>query len=180
MPNLGRWIVDPTIREQVVITVRERVEQAGPTGVDLAAFDERERAVLDELPGVAVSDGRVRMAAAADPLADHPAVAALAAGGFRPDAPAGISAPDLRALQRRGVLVERDGVWFHETSIAQAAVLAAQLLAASPEGFTVADFREAADTTRKYALPLANELDARGITRRRGDQRVAGPRLPTL
>jgi Elongation factor SelB, winged helix len=28
-------------------------------------------------------------------------------------------------------------------------------------------------------VPLLAELDARGITRRRGDLRIAGPRLPS-
>ena len=32
--------------------------------------------------------------------------------------------------------------------------------------------------SRKYALPLAGELDARRITLRRGDVRIAGPNLP--
>jgi selenocysteine-specific elongation factor len=44
----------------------------------------------------------------------------------------------------------------------------------------MSEFRDSAGITRKYALPLANELDARGITRRRGDVRIAGPRLPPL
>ncbi|MGZ4762594.1 MAG: SelB domain-containing protein [Ilumatobacteraceae bacterium] len=47
-----------------------------------------------------------------------------------------------------------------------------------PDGFTVAQLRDDLGVSRKYALPLVNELDARGITRRRGDVRVAGPRLP--
>jgi selenocysteine-specific elongation factor len=44
---------------------------------------------------------------------------------------------------------------------------------------TVAEVREVLGTTRKWAVPLLNLLDARGITRRRDDVRVAGPRLPT-
>ena len=48
----------------------------------------------------------------------------------------------------------------------------------APDGFTVAELRDELDITRKHALPLVNELDARGITRRRGDLRIAGPRLP--
>jgi selenocysteine-specific elongation factor len=48
-----------------------------------------------------------------------------------------------------------------------------------PEGFTVAQFRDEIGASRKHALPLVAELDARGITRRRGDLRIAGPRLPT-
>jgi selenocysteine-specific elongation factor len=42
----------------------------------------------------------------------------------------------------------------------------------------VAQVREALGTTRKYALPLLNRLDADGVTRRRGDLRIGGPRLP--
>ena len=55
---------------------------------------------------------------------------------------------------------------------------AARLLAVNPDGFTVAQFRDATGASRKYALPLVAELDARGITRRRDDLRIAGPRLP--
>ena len=40
--------------------------------------------------------------------------------------------------------------------------------------------REALATTRKYALPLLNRLDADGVTRRRGDLRIGGPRLPAV
>ena len=50
--------------------------------------------------------------------------------------------------------------------------------AISPEG--VAQVGEALGNTRKHAVPLATELDARGITRRRGDVRIAGPRLPAI
>ena len=49
-----------------------------------------------------------------------------------------------------------------------------------PAGFTMSDLREALGTSRKYAVPLATLLDARGVTRRREDVRIAGPRLPEL
>jgi hypothetical protein len=39
---------------------------------------------------------------------------------------------------------------------------------------TVADLRTLLDTTRKYAVPIAEALDAAGVTRRVGDQRVLG------
>jgi selenocysteine-specific elongation factor len=42
----------------------------------------------------------------------------------------------------------------------------------------MSDFRVALGTSRKYAVPLATLLDGRGITRRRDDLRIAGPRLP--
>ena len=59
-----------------------------------------------------------------------------------------------------------------------AARLAARLLAEHPGGFTVSMFREAAGNTRKHALPLLARLDGTGITRRRDDLRIGGPRLP--
>lgn len=45
--------------------------------------------------------------------------------------------------------------------------------ASGASGITVGAFREALGTSRKYALPLLEHLDARGITRREGDVRVA-------
>jgi selenocysteine-specific elongation factor len=45
---------------------------------------------------------------------------------------------------------------------------------------TVGQVRDAMATTRKYVLPLLAHLDATGVTRRRGDLRVAGPRLPLV
>ncbi len=76
-------------------------------------------------------------------------------------------------------MVERDGIVFHPSAIDTAAAAAATLLQRHPDGFTMAQFRDALAITRKHALPLANELDARAITRRRDDLRIAGPRLPT-
>jgi hypothetical protein len=38
--------------------------------------------------------------------------------------------------------------------------------------------RDDLGTTRKHALPLLSHFDATGVTRRRGDVRIGGPRLP--
>jgi selenocysteine-specific elongation factor len=84
----------------------------------------------------------------------------------------------LRELVRRGDVVEQDGIFFAASGIEAAAGLAAQLLAEHPGGFTVSMFREAAGNTRKHALPLLAHLDGIGITRRRDDLRIGGPRLP--
>ena len=43
---------------------------------------------------------------------------------------------------------------------------------AAPPGLTVSSFREALGTSRKYALPILEYFDSRGITRRQGDVRV--------
>jgi selenocysteine-specific elongation factor len=176
-PTVGRWVVAPGALREVEATLRERVGAAGPRGVELASLAERDRAVIGTLPDVVIRDGRVHPADARDPLADHPAVELLSGGGLGPPDPAGFDRGELRALVRRGDLVERDGVYFAARAIATAAELAAELLAGEPDGFTVSRFRDAAGITRKHALPLLNELDARGITRRRGDVRIAGPRL---
>jgi len=41
-----------------------------------------------------------------------------------------------------------------------------------PPGITVSDFRQALGTSRKYALPLLEHFDAKGLTRRQGDVRL--------
>lgn len=47
------------------------------------------------------------------------------------------------------------------------------LRSSGPGGaITVSDFRQALGTSRKYALPLLEYFDGRGVTRRRGDVRV--------
>jgi selenocysteine-specific elongation factor len=42
-----------------------------------------------------------------------------------------------------------------------------------PPGITVSRFREALGTSRKYALPILEYFDGRGVTRRQGDVRIA-------
>ena len=90
----------------------------------------------------------------------------------------GVDRAELRELVRRGAVIERDGMYFAPSAVAEAARVVAGLLAAAPDGVTVAAIREALGTSRKYALPLLAHLDATGVTRRRGDLRIGGPRLP--
>jgi selenocysteine-specific elongation factor len=42
---------------------------------------------------------------------------------------------------------------------------------------TVADFKTITGVSRKYAVPLLEYLDARGVSRRQGDNRVPGRAL---
>ena len=46
------------------------------------------------------------------------------------------------------------------------------------DGFTVADFRDELGVSRKYAVPLLEWMDARGVTRREGEGRVVRPLRP--
>jgi selenocysteine-specific elongation factor len=179
-PTLGRWVVSPAALEATIGDVRARVAAAGELGLDVASLDERARTALSTLEDVAVDQGRARPAAARDPLADHPVLALLLAGGAAPPEPTGVDKMQLRQMVRRKLVVERDGLYFHPEAINGAARTAAELLRANPDGYTMSQFREALGITRKHALPLANELDARGITRRRDDLRIAGPKLPAV
>ena len=179
-PTLGgRWVVDPAALAAAQERVREAVAAAGPLGLDVATLDERDRAVLDTLEGIVAEGGRAKPAgAAADPLADHPYLAALEAQPFSPPPPDAVDRDELRELARRGLVVQREGVWFSPWALDEAARIVARLLASSPEGVTVAQVRDALGTTRKYILPILAHLDASGVTRRRGDLRIGGPRLP--
>ncbi len=177
-PVVGDWLTTDAELAAMGAALIERVATAGATGVDLASFDDRERAVLDTLDDVVVDAATVRPADAVDPFVDHPHLAVARAGGFTPPQPDDVDRGELRELVRRGHLVVRDKVYFHADAVDVAASVAARLLADSPTGFTVASFRDATGASRKFALPLVAELDARGITRRRDDLRIAGPRLP--
>lgn len=179
-PTIGQWLVAPDTLAVADRSVRARLAAAGEFGLDLASLDERERAVATTLDGAVVDAGRLRAAEVRDSLAGHPFVAALLAAGVAPPDPTGVDRAQLRELVRRALVVERDGICFHPTVIDHAALVAAQLLRAEPGGFTMSQFREALGNTRKHAVPLGTELDARGITRRRGDTRIAGPKLPSI
>ena len=170
--TVGRWVVDPAAAAAAADELRERLA----AGIELAELSDRERALLDTIDDAVVDGTRARLRSATDPLAGHPVIAALAAGGLAPGEPAARPA-DLRELARRGILFERDGLWWHADAIATASTVVAELLDGDAGGFTVSAFREAAGITRKYALPLLSELDVRAITRRRDDRRIAGPRL---
>lgn len=177
-PTIGHWAATSAAVEACRREIIDAVELASDLGLDIAGLDERHRAVLATMDEVEVRSGRVHRVDAVDPLADHPLLPVLAAAGCSPP---DVTLPraEMRELVRRGLVIERDGVCFHPVAIDTAARTAAALLAEHPDGFTVAQLRDALGITRKFALPLAAELDARGITRRRDDLRIAGPRLPS-
>ncbi|MEO7428482.1 MAG: SelB C-terminal domain-containing protein, partial [Acidimicrobiales bacterium] len=178
--DVGRWVVDPGVRLEAQRDLRGRVEASAPLGLDVAALDPRERALLEVDDAVAIAAGRAIAATDPDPFRSHPYLAALASAPFAPPAPetVGVDRGAARELVRRGLAVERDGILFAPAAVDGAARVAAVLLQASPVGFTVSDFRAALDTTRRFAMPLLSLLDEGGVTRRRGDLRVGGPLLP--
>jgi selenocysteine-specific elongation factor len=178
-PTLAHWVVDPQALAAAASSVRDAVAGAGPLGFDVATLGERDRRLLATLDDVVVERGRARPAASEDDdLALHPWLAALAAAPFTPPGPGGVDRAEVRELVRRGLVVERDGAYFALSAVDEAARTVARLLTRQPEGVTVADVRDALGTSRKHVLPLLAHLDATGVTRRRGDLRVPGPRLP--
>ncbi|HSH23488.1 MAG TPA: selenocysteine-specific translation elongation factor [Acidimicrobiales bacterium] len=178
-PDLGPWVVDPSALATLRSEIDAAVDAAGPLGLDVAGLDPHQRAVLATLDDVDVDAGRARRRSVADPLADHAYVAALEAAPFSPPPPDGVDRRELRELVRRGLVLESEGSYFSPAAVDGAGVAVARLLLEHPEGITVAQIRDALGTSRKFLLPLLTLLDGRGITRRRGDLRVRGPRLPS-
>lgn len=176
---VDHWVVDPGVLRDARDELRARVAAAGPLGLDVAAVNLRDRAVLDADDELAAVAGRATTATSEDPYSLHPYLAALADNPFAPPSPesVGVDRGVLRELVRRGMAVEADGIVFSPLAVDQAVSVVAGLLRSAPEGFTVADFRLALSTTRRFALPLLGLLDQDGVTRRRGDLRTAGPRL---
>jgi len=126
---------------------------------------------------VVVEHGRARDAARA-PVAQSPEaqalVASLDANPFSPPDPADRALA--RALIRDGVLVDVDGIVFSASAIERARNLVRDYLDAN-DSMTVGDARNLLGSTRKYVVPLLEQLDREGVTRRRGDVRIAGPTI---
>ena len=176
--DVGNWAVDPAVLKARHTELSEAIAAAGPLGLDIAKLDDFGRAVLDTIEGVAVDHGHARAIDAVDTLTGHAYIDALEASPFAPPDPEGIDRAELRELVRRGDLVEEGGVYFAASALDAAARVVADLLSRQPDGVTVAEVRDEWGTSRKYAIPLLSYLDNHGITRRRGDLRIGGPRLP--
>ena len=176
--TVGRWVVDPDELARERDRLHAEVAEAGPLGFDIAALDGYSRAVLESIDEIVVDGGRARPADAGDALADSDLVARFAADPFNPPDPDPADQAEIRELVRRGELVQVSGAVFAASAIDEAARVVARLLADRPDGITVAEARDAWGTTRKFAIPLITRLDETGVTRRRDDLRIAGPRLP--
>jgi selenocysteine-specific elongation factor len=172
--RVGDWLVSPDERQRI----HAHLEQitADPAGVDIATLSEVERAVAESRDDLQMVGNRLRRAGSENPEEQRLLTTFQSAGMTPPDVVDG-DRQVVGDLVRSGALVRSEGMTFHPDAIDSAIGVARSLLNAAPEGFTVSTFREATGTTRKFALPLLAELDRRAMTRRRGDQRIAGPRL---
>jgi selenocysteine-specific elongation factor len=180
-PSVGPWVVDPAVLEQARSVLRTVVADGD---LDVARLSAQDRALLTTMDDVVVDGGRARLAGGevGPTHVDHPFVALLDATPFSPPSPeeAGVDRREVRDLVRSGAVVERDGFFFSAAAVGEAARIVARVLATVPGGVPASRLREELGTTRKYLLPLLSHLDASGVTRRRGDLRIAGPRLPEV
>ena len=179
-PILGNWIALPETMKQLRLTVYELVDKAGATGLDIAQLDERQRLILPTLSDITVADGRARQAELANVLDNHPIISQLQNNLFSPELPDDFHRDELRQLVQKGLVIQSEGIFFSASAIDLAATLLAKLFSSKPQGVTVAEIRDALGTTRKFALPLCAHFDRTGITRRRDDLRLPGPRLPNF
>jgi selenocysteine-specific elongation factor len=197
--RVGHWLVATGTLQALQTRATERVlahhrDHALERGMDLAALaaslrvdPARVRAALTETAGtetsgtgLVVEQGVVRHASHVANAAESPdarrLLAALDAAPFSPPSPAeaGASPALVRTLTREGVLTELDGVVFATSALDRAREL---VLAALRERatLTVADVRDVLGSTRKFVVPIVKWLDRTGVTRRRGDDRIAGP-----
>ncbi len=180
-PTLGRWVIDPEALASARAALSQRCVEAGSAGVDLALLDERERAVLRAgVEGMVLQEGR----AVSEDLAERGmsvearrVLAELETARWTPPALPLSDRAALRELERSGLAVEAGETWFARSAVDAAIAVLRSLLEGRPEGFTVSEARDALASSRKHALPLLAYLDSTGVTRRRGDLRVAGPRM---
>jgi len=157
---------------------RALAEHGCPAAVvdDVVGWCERAGVVVREATGLRLPDHRVALdddqRRARDAL-----LAALDADPFAPPslsdtaAAVGVSRPLLAEMESAGQVVRlATDIAMTSTAVDEAAAL---LRAAAAEGpLTASRARQVLGTSRKYVVPLLEELDRRGITRRTGDTRA--------
>jgi selenocysteine-specific elongation factor len=180
----GPWLVAPETLARVRARTAEMIEAGWATlsavaaacGIDAA----RLRAALAGDPAFVIERDIVRDARQAGVLDDPAArklLDALVASPYAPPAPADVGASPalVHALARAGAVVELDGIVFAADALDDARDRIARLVV-QQASITIADVRDLLGTSRKYILPILNRMDSEGITRRRGDLRIPGPR----
>ncbi len=185
--RIGDWVVDPqwwaARRDQATATVRVWAEQHDvAAGMPLETLRQQLGLPAADLVAellretdLAVADGVVRPPGAALPARVDKAVRTLeewlTAEPFR--APEAGELADLHlgarelaaAVRARRLTRVADGVVLGPDALERAAAILADL----PQPFTVSDARRALGTTRRVAVPLLEQLDARRVTRRSSD-----------
>ena len=190
---IGSWIVDESVATETRLRVRTAVtghhrthpNDRGVSLVELArglgVEPDQAEALVATVPTIVIEQGLVRdvnhVGGVADTDAGRAMLEALGATPLSPPAPTDVATA--RALVRDGTLVDLDGVYFTAAAIDQARALVIDALS-SRGSLTIADARDVLGSSRKYVVPLMGRMDSEGVTRRRGDQRIPGPRSGLL
>ena len=170
-PIVGNWVASAKTFRSTVTSLEEQL--AATQSIDTSVLTAFEREVISSLEGVTVIDG-LAVRSATDPLLSHPYVSMfLQAGVTTPDADT-LDRNIIRQLVRKKILFEHDNIAFHAETLSSLRPMLEQLWTQHPEGFTMANLRDALSITRKHALPLGNCLDKVGLTKRQGDLRITG------
>jgi selenocysteine-specific elongation factor len=190
--RVGAWLADPTVVAHLTARARELVSERHATrpmdaGLELATLASvlgvdvaRVRALLEGIDGLVVDRDVVARIDHVVPGTHSPAGLALVqALESRPFAPPDdvVAAADpalVRALVRDGTLVDVEGTIFTRDAVDRARTIVRGELA-STGSVTVGAMRDKLDSTRKFVVPLLEHFDREGVTRRRGDTRIAGP-----
>ncbi|HEX6312311.1 MAG TPA: selenocysteine-specific translation elongation factor [Acidimicrobiia bacterium] len=186
------WLVETETLERVRAGAGERAaafHRSRPleVGIELSVLAAglgvdavRLRAALAGTNAVVVERGTVRLASRPGRVTHRPeaqrVIAALEGDPFAPPDTETLAADRalVRSLVREGALVDLNGIVFAASALDDAR---ARVQAALRErgSMTVADVRDLLGSTRKYVVPILERLDAEGVTRRRGDERIPGP-----
>ncbi len=170
-PIVGNWVASVNTFRSTVTALEGKL--AAAQSIDTSVLTAIEREVISTLEGVTVIDG-LAVRSATDPLRSHPYVLLfLQAGVTTPDADT-LDRNIIRQLVHKKILFEHDNIAFHVETLSSLRPVLEQLWAEHPDGFTMANLRDALSITRKHALPLGNCLDKVGLTKRQGDLRIAG------
>jgi selenocysteine-specific elongation factor len=180
--DLDPWFVRAEERDRavaaLVAAVTERAIPLADVAVALGLSREQVKVLAQHTTAVTLDGNVVRHPDAVD-VAATPAgravLDALRATPFAPPDPRGVVDDPrvLAALVREGAVTKCDDIWFASDALARAAAMVDAAFATRPE-LAVSDLRDIFGSSRKYTIAIAGWLDATGVTRRRGDQRVRG------
>jgi selenocysteine-specific elongation factor len=170
-PIVGNWVASAETFSSTVSALEQQLSTS--QSIDTATLTAFERAVISTIDGVHINNG-IAVRSESDPLLSHPYVVQfLQAGVTTPDTDK-LDRNIIRQLVHKKILFEHDNIAFHVDTLMSLRPVLEQLWTQHPEGFTMANLRDALSITRKHALPLGNCLDKMGLTKRQGDLRIAG------
>ena len=164
------WVAAGSV---VAATTAELHARLALGAVSTAVLTEPERLLIARFDGVVVEHGEARLGSR-DPALDHPVVDRVRSEGVTPSAIIESDRGVVARLIRLGVFFAHDNIAFHREVLDGLRPTLTELWNVEPNGFTISELRSQLGITRKHAVPLAECLDAAGLTGRVGDRRVRG------